>query len=174
MAQRKPIPGWEGLYEVSDEGDVFSVARVVRFADGRVRSYPAVQRKLHIAQGYLKVTLKAQGRSARLHVHVLVAATFLGPRPEGMEVCHNDGVKTNCHAANLRYDTSAGNKADRVLHGTACRGEYGPGARLTTEIVRAVRQAEGPLRAIAKQFGLSLTHVFNLRAGKRWAHLENS
>lgn len=51
-------------------------------------------------------------------VHVLVAAAFHGPRPEGLEVCHNDGNPQNNVASNLRYDTMSGNMLDRVKHGT--------------------------------------------------------
>jgi hypothetical protein len=52
------------------------------------------------------------------YVHQLVMEAFVGPRPEGMEVCHFDGDPANNHLANLRYDTRRANNLDRVRHGT--------------------------------------------------------
>lgn len=172
---RVPVPGWEGVYEVNAQGHVFSVDRVVHFADGRVRRYRAIERKPYRdGSGYSKVTLKKAGHQERLHLHVIVAAAFLGPRPTGMQVCHDDNDRANCCAANLRYDTPKGNQADRIKHGTAARGEKGPKARLTVEAVKAIRAARG-LRtqaALAAEYGISKNHVCNLQKRHRWAHLE--
>nr|WP_232111245.1 HNH endonuclease signature motif containing protein [Nocardia wallacei] len=49
--------------------------------------------------------------------HSLVAEAFIGPRPEGLQVCHNDGDPTNNMLANLRYDTPSENQTDIVRHG---------------------------------------------------------
>ncbi len=53
---------------------------------------------------------KANGLSVSLpsgthYVHTLVAAAFLGPRPEGHDIIHLDGDQTNLHADNLAYVT---------------------------------------------------------------------
>lgn len=47
----------------------------------------------------------------------VVAETFIGPRPPGLEVCHNDGDSLNNHFENLRYDTHQENIRDIVRHG---------------------------------------------------------
>ena len=64
------------------------------------------------------MSLYTQGKNKIRYVHSLVAESFIGPRPEGMEVCHNDGDPTNNHLDNLRYGTSSGNELDKVRHGT--------------------------------------------------------
>jgi hypothetical protein len=51
-------------------------------------------------------------------VHHLVARAFIGERPDGLQVCHGDGNKTNNAAANLRYDSISANVRDSVEHGT--------------------------------------------------------
>ncbi|MBM7795821.1 HNH endonuclease signature motif containing protein [Pseudoglutamicibacter cumminsii] len=53
---------------------------------------------------------KARGLSVSLpsgthYVHTLVAAAFLGPRPEGHDIIHLDGDQVNLHADNLAYVT---------------------------------------------------------------------
>jgi HNH endonuclease/NUMOD4 motif-containing protein len=42
-------------------------------------------------------------------VHILVAAAFLGPRPEGMHVDHVNGVRGDNRVENLEYVTPAEN-----------------------------------------------------------------
>jgi hypothetical protein len=63
------------------------------------------------------------GRVVTRHIHVLVAAAHIGPRPPGMEVCHGQGKPAcRCHGQpvrdcnwleNLRYDTPEANRQDR-------------------------------------------------------------
>jgi hypothetical protein len=50
-------------------------------------------------------------------VHPLVAAAFIGPRPDGMEIRHLDGERFNNAAVNLCYGTPSENARDRVNHG---------------------------------------------------------
>ena len=163
--QWRAIPGWEGTYEVSNLGRVRSVDRVVHFSDGRVRRYPATLRAAHTdGFGYLKVTLKGSGRNVRMLVHQAVALAWIGPRPDGLEVCHYDGDKANNRAANLRYDTRAANHADAVRHGTARRPR-----KLSDEAVAAIRAARGtvPGTELAERYGTSKTHVCNIQRGNR-------
>jgi len=68
--------------------------------------------------GYRIVDVAIGGRHISKTVHSLVALTFHGPRPEGLDICHNDGDKTNNAASNLRYDTREGNLADNYKNGT--------------------------------------------------------
>lgn len=161
----RPIPGWEGSYEVSDLGRVRSVARTVHFVDGRVRHYPSRLRASHTdGFGYRKVTLKANGRQVRVLVHQAVAAAWIGPRPPGLEVCHGDGDKANNTAHNLRYDTRAANHVDAVRHGTARRPR-----KLSEDAVEAIRAARGTATGaeLAAKYGTSKTHVCNIQRGKR-------
>ena len=106
----KPILGYEGAYEVSNLGRVRSLPGGLR--QGKVlKPQPA-------GRGYLSVTLSLQGIVTRFYVHHLVATTFLGPRPEGMDVCHGSPDFTDNRAENLRYDTRHGNMRDALSDGT--------------------------------------------------------
>jgi hypothetical protein len=167
MERWRAIPGWEGLYEISRTGQVRSVERVVYFADGRVREYAAVERATHKdGFGYQKVTLKGKGRNQRVLIHQAVAAAWVGPRPDGLEVCHNDGNKLNNTVENLRYDTRKANHADAARHGTLKRPR-----KITDDAVAAIRAARGvvPQLELAKRHGISKTHVCNIQRGNRRA-----
>ena len=119
VEQWKPVNGYEGIYEVSSHGRVRSLDRVVTYSDGRVRRHKGKILSAPLSRdGYPAVNLHTQGKLKKRYVHSLIAETFIGPRPEGMEVCHNDGNPTNNHVDNLRYGTRSENMLDRVRHGT--------------------------------------------------------
>jgi HNH endonuclease len=77
----KLISGHEIQYLVCDRGFIFSFVKN-GFLDPSPNQY-----------GYYAVTLWQNGRSHQIRVHQVVAAAFLGPCPEGMEVNHKDGNK---------------------------------------------------------------------------------
>lgn len=110
-----PVVGWEGLYEVSDMGRVRSLDR--QLADGRRVRGRVLRPGKAGDKGYQHVNLTYDGKPVTAYIHALVAAAFIGPRPPRQEVCHNDSDTGNNWAINLRYDTSTGNKMDRVLSG---------------------------------------------------------
>lgn len=153
----RPVVGFEGRYEVSDLGGVRNCRTGKGLRPGRS------------ANGYLSVAL---GRKSKLVQH-LVAGAFIGPRPPGMLVCHNDGSRTNNRAANLRYDTYAGNSADTERHGTRMRGERYSTAKLTDDSAREIRRLRGivPQSALAERFGVSPAAVQAVHDGRTWKHV---
>lgn len=113
-----PIPGWEGAYEVSDMGRVRSLDRIIVCKNG-VRK-PRKGRILRPAPnygGYLGVALCAYGKQVTRHIHVLMMEAFVGPRPEGMDICHKDDDPTGNRLDNLRYGTRAENIHDMIRNG---------------------------------------------------------
>ena len=115
----KPVKGHEGIYEASSHGRIRSVDRTVTYSDGRVCRRKGKVLSVRLDKyGYQIVGLCNQGKCQTRTVHSLVAEAFIGPRPEGMEVCHNDGDRTNNHLDNLRYGTSSDNNLDQLRHGT--------------------------------------------------------
>lgn len=105
-----PIPGYEGLYEVSDQGRVASVPRMGT-AGGLLR---------HVVRrdGYPTITLSRQGKMKTWMLHALVLMAHVGPRPDGLVACHNDGDPSNFLLTNLRWGTLSENNFDQVRHGT--------------------------------------------------------
>ena len=105
----RPLPGYEGLYDISDRGLVWSRRRriVLKPQKGKDRIFH-----------YLFVMPSRDGEQKPVYIHVAVAEAFLGERPPGMEVLHNNGNRLDNRASNLRYGTHAENVQDSVRHGT--------------------------------------------------------
>ena len=89
----KDIQGYEGLYQVSNDGDVISL----RF-DPPKHIYQTITNS-----GYKQVILFKNGRKERVGVHILVAQEFVDGWFEGAEVNHKDLNKINNVAENLEW-----------------------------------------------------------------------
>lgn len=114
----RPVPGFEGFYEVSSCGRVRSVDRVVERSDGRRRRFPGVLLTPTLRlDGRYSLPLCRDGQSTRVLVAALVLSAFDGPRPLGLVACHRNGKATDDRVENLRWDTQSSNNYDRVSHG---------------------------------------------------------
>jgi hypothetical protein len=138
----KPIPGYEGLYEVSDLGEVRTLER--EWISGRgVRRIvkPGIKNKTKDKDGYYRVTLCKSGKKTRKHVHQLVAEAFIGPKPEGLQVRHLDHSRTNNRLNNLKYGTAKENSADRHRNPTYTHPRGMAGKKHTPKTREKMRQA---------------------------------
>jgi hypothetical protein len=114
----RPIPGWEGYYQVSDAGQVASVDRMRGAPRGVIRAMKGrILRPATTASGHLQVHLHRDGHGQTALLHRLVLLAFVGPAPEGHECCHSDGDPMNNHLSNLRWDTDKANSQDTLRHG---------------------------------------------------------
>jgi len=121
MEEWRPIPGYEGHYEVSKLGQVRSLKRaVISHTDGRTRVFKGrvLKPELRGNTGYLMVSLSKNGVRQKWYVHRLVLLTFKGEPAVGEEACHNNRVRTDNRLDNLRWDTHQANVGDAVEHGT--------------------------------------------------------
>lgn len=169
-----PVVGYEGLYEVSNLGGLRSLPKMVRTKSAcMAMRYGRVLRPYVDAKGcgYLCYNLMKDGKLTKFCIHALVIRAFVGPPPTPLhEVCHKDGCRTNAALSNLRYDTPAGNAADRVIHGTSGRGDKSPHRILTSEFVGWIRESRQSSRSLAPIFGVSPTTIRAVRTGQNWSH----
>ena len=93
----RPVVNYEGLYEVSDCGQVRNVKRC------------SLLKNLKTQFGYYQVYLYKDGQRKGLKVHRLVAEAFI-PNPLGLpQVNHKDEDKTNNFAGTPENDYTDGN-----------------------------------------------------------------
>ena len=108
-----PIPGFPG-YEVSNTG---------RLKSFKTSGWPRRLKGSPGNSGHLSISLVNNGVRLSTSIHQLVMLAFVGPCPEGMEVCHNAGNPANNNLENLRYDTHAENCRDTTEHYRLIREE---------------------------------------------------
>jgi len=113
MENWKPIPGYEGRYEVSDIGRVLS-NRTNRFLKPNIMNH-----------GYACVHLYSGGRQSRVvkTIHQLVALAFI-PNPHNCrEVNHKNFLKRDNRVDNLEWVTRKENVAHAIAAGRRVRPE---------------------------------------------------
>ena len=113
----KDVVGYEGLYKVSDRGNIYSVVRkdsLGRKCGGRVLK-PSYDK-----DGYLRVLLSKNGIKKIKLIHRLVLEAFVENPSNLPEVNHLDEVKDNNELSNLewcdsRYNVNYGTRIERIV-----------------------------------------------------------
>lgn len=172
----KPIRGYEGIYEVSDCGRVKSLSEPKRTGTGVwCMSKERVKRLNQKSDGYLLVSLSKNNKTRALYIHYLVLLEFVGLRPEGMECCHNNGIRNDNRLSNLRYGTKIDNAADRLAHGHDQRNEKNGRCKLTNEkVFEVVRLKNNGVsnKTISIMYGISPDYVRDLQTGRSRLYLQ--
>lgn len=97
-----------------------------------------------------------------------------GPIPVGMHVLHKCDVRRCINPEHLFLGKNADNIADKVAKNRqrAAQGEANRHAVLTEEDVRAIRASSASQKWLARAYGVSVTHMSNIRTRKKWAHID--
>ncbi len=148
------VPGWPN-YRVGIDGSLYS-RRGCNW--GRRRGAPN-------RDGYIQVHLSSR-KTCRLHTLVLLA--FIGPKPEGMQACHRNGIRTDNRPENLYWGTPQHNINDRETHGNTARGERSGNAKVDDATVRRIRQLRSnglTFAVIGRLVGLSRSQASRIVSG---------
>jgi hypothetical protein len=168
--QWRPVPGYEGLYAVSDMGRVKSLEKHTRTNGPALQHRPErLLSPITDWTGYNYQNLSKDGTAKKIAVHTLVLLAFVGPRPDGMQCCHNNGERKDNRLCNLRWDTVAENAADRHAHGTSAIGERSAKAKLTDEMVRWIFESSQSSLAVAHAINVAGSTVRAVRLGQNWS-----
>ncbi len=101
----KPVKGYEGLYEVSNKGNVRSVDRYVMNGKGYCLLKGKPRKIYHNSKGYLKTELHKNGQGKQYFIHRLVANAFI-PNPNNLPyIDHINTIRDDNRAINLRWCT---------------------------------------------------------------------
>ena len=161
------IPGWEGRYEVSDQGNVRSLDRYVSHWRGGRRLLKGQALKPKVDRyGYHEVGLCKDGEKLSCKVHALVLQAFSG-EAKGLQARHLNGNRLDNRLKNLVWGTALENSADRVRHGNQPR-------KLTVEQVKEIKELckQGMTqRIIALRFGVSKGLISKIHCGTEWQHV---
>ena len=105
----RSISGYEGLYEVSNFGNVKSLTndKILKPCLG--------------SRGYYMVRVYKDNKGNTMSIHVLVAMAFLGHKPDGYKIVvdHIDNNKLNNHVSNLQLISNRENTSKDKKNGTS-------------------------------------------------------
>lgn len=171
------IPGFSD-YEASDAGRVRSWRRATQWPHLRSECRDvalAFNKKGYALAGVYADGIRSKRRTA--HVHHLVLEAFVGPRPDGMECRHKNGVRSDNRLTNLEWSTPLENAADRERHGTTARGERGGMSKLSDAAVlemRAMRLKGSTWRETGARFLVSERAARRAVLGHSWKHIKEA
>ncbi len=169
----KDIPGYKGLYQVSNLGRVKSF---IHWNGTNIRILKPGQD----THGYLVVNLYRQKKRRFTYIHKMVLETFVGLCPKGMECRHlNDNCRDN-RLDNLRWGTRSENLLDRSRNGISNTGNHKGSknqmAKLVDgdiiEIRRLLTKEHLTQKEVGKIFGITSGAVSLIKCGKRWKHVQ--
>lgn len=126
-------------YEISDQGRLRRINPYRQCHAGKIRKPQTAK------SGYIMYMLSIQNVPVLRSAHRMVADAFLGPIPEGMQVNHKNGAKSDPRLDNLEVVTNSENRAHsyRTLGVAPNKGATGlknPHATLTFDQVREIRK----------------------------------
>jgi hypothetical protein len=156
------IPGYEGFYSIDKMGNVYSD-----------RSYKFLKSAID-KDGYQWVLLCIKNKRKIIHIHKLIALTFI-PNPENkLYINHKDGNKQNNFVENLEWVTRSENDIHRcrVLH--ICQGEKHGMSKLKEKDVLEIREKykRGMTKnEIAKIYNISRGQISNIILKKHWGYI---
>lgn len=121
--------------------------------------------------GYGKVTVRDPHKRG-VGAHRFAWELTHGRIRDGLHVCHRCDNPPCVNPRHLFLGTISDNIRDSFAKGRKdFRGEGCPRARLKAEQVRRIRASTEPLAVVAKEFGISQTHVSSIRHGRTWKSL---
>lgn len=167
----KDVIGYEGLYKISDYGNVKSLV----YWNGTNKR---IKKQSITTRGYCRIILYKKNKRKWIHTHRLVLETFIGPCPKEMQCRHLDGNPLNNKLSNLKWGTSSENTQDAIKHKTRFqpdnKGSKNGKSKLTDIRVMEIKHllASGISQIqIAKRFHVDPSTICDINLGKTWRHI---
>lgn len=168
------IPNYTG-YHVTKDGIVYT--RYVKGTRGKLSDEWKALVFSCEKNGRKAVNLKedSTGVFKRFRVYRLVLIAYVGPCPDGMVACHNDGDVTNNNLENLRWDTQKNNLMDTIAHGTKINGTKHYKHKLSDSIILDIfkdRASGMTQNSIAKRYKTNQSTVKDIILRRKWKHVK--
>jgi hypothetical protein len=167
----RDIVGYEGLYQVSNFGRIFSLPKKGSSAIGKIKML-----SLSTTDKYCQVTLRKNGKTVTKKVHRLVAEAFIDNPLFLKEVNHKDGIKTNNNTSNLEWSTRENNMihaADKnLLNYTLGSKSYR--TSLSEEDASAIYASNLSVKELAINYSVSENVIRKIKNKVTWKHIHST
>lgn len=166
----KDIIGYEGLYQVSNLGNVKSLNY------GRSGKVCLLKLKIHTGNYFQVVLCNRKCKNKYFYVHRLVAQHFIFNSENKRCINHKDCNKQNNKVENLEWVTYKENQKHAFANGLnfspALKGEQHGRAKLTLKDVNAIRElySKGNIsqREIANKYNMGESTISSIINYKTW------
>lgn len=166
----KDIPGYDGVYQVSNLG------RVKSFKHGKTR----IMKSCDNSRGYLAIQLQKDGITKHHNIHRLVASAFFGQSDK--QINHKDFDRSNNKLENLEYCTQKENSKHALDNGRKgifrtgdVIGSNNKNSKLKDNdilIIRTIRKVSDITNTqIAKLFDVSQSTIGAILKSRTWKHI---
>lgn len=168
----KDIRGYEGLYKISNFGNVKSLNY------NRTKSKRIMKPGMSI-NGYPQLLLHKNGKRRMFKIHRLVALAFIKNLLNLPQINHKDGNKKNNNVENLEWCNAYQNTHHAYQLGLINTiGEKNPNTKIKESDVAFIRKylnshkKHGEVTKLAKQMGISRQIVSNVKNNYSWNHVK--
>jgi hypothetical protein len=157
------VKNYEGHYQVSNSGKVYSVKSDLELIPNIIRS------------GYKMVRLSKNGWARDYLVHRLVAEAFCNNEENKNVVNHKDGNKTNNYFLNLEWCTNSENQLHAIQMGLRVpkKGNEHPMRKLTQAEAEEIRKRYKMglnYKQLANEYGVHFSTIGRIINSKLWSN----
>lgn len=169
----KDVIGYEGLYQISNLGNIKSLDRVLKNRWGNYIRKGAVM-ALNMCNRYAAINLFVNWKFKHCKIHRLVAIAFIPNHENKPEVNHINGNRYDNRAENLEWVTTSENELHAYRTGLkkSMYGDKNPAARLSykkvDEIKKKYSSEKISMSKLAEQYGVSKSTIFNALSNNFW------
>lgn len=165
----KNILGYEGLYLISNLGEVKSLPRKGAYKN------PYILKQAKSTAGYFQVCLSKNSKMRTKQIHRLVAEHFVINNDKSLEVNHIDGNKENNHSSNLEWITKVENQKHAARLGLKARGKRQHSCKLTEAKVLKIRQlyksGSYTYKLLSNMFSVHIGTIQGIIQRRHWKYI---
>ena len=172
MQQWKDIKGYEGMYQVSDMGNIRSLDRIVKRKNHTVKIKGKILSPNPLKKsGHMYVNLSKNGKYKSLYVHRLVALHFIGNPPTiKHQVSHINCEAQDNRVNNLEWATQSENNLNGVRNGKKLggRGLRSGKSKFTYNDLKEIYFSDKSFRELGRKYKVSPGVISSIKKGKSY------
>lgn len=174
----KDIPGYEGMYQVSNLGNFRSLDRTIkRHNNSTMKRKGSLLKTSKDKDGYLLINLTKNNKAIKGKVHRIVAEVFLDNENNYPCVNHINGIKDDNRVENLEWCSYKQNSIHARDNGLLkpAKGIRNGSHKLTEADVIKIKglvRSGRSMSSVAKEYNVAATSIRYIMIGRNWKYVK--
>ena len=163
----KDVIGYEGLYQVSNFGNVKSLGNEFSRKERLLKLSPQ-------SKGYLTVVLQKNATRKMILVHRLVSEHFIDNPEYKLQVNHLNGDKTDNVIENLEWVSHRENLDHAIKNNLTLKGEENRNSKLKdVDVIKIHSMLQNGIttKELSETYNVSYSTIDGIRTNRYWKHL---